>query len=72
MGRIKNSLIKRTARSLYKEPNKFTGKFEDNKPLLGPNMPSKRLRNQIAGYITRIIQNAQKKRVIPSEEVSEL
>jgi len=56
MGRVKNSLIKRTARSLLKEENKFTDKFEDSKRLLGSSMPSKRLRNQIAGYIARLKQ----------------
>ena len=54
MGRVKNSLIKRTARSLLKEENKFTDKFEDSKRLLGSTMPSKRLRNSIAGYIARL------------------
>ena len=54
MGRIKNSLVKRTARSLMKEQNAFTDKFEESKKLLGNSMPSKRLRNRIAGYIARL------------------
>jgi small subunit ribosomal protein S17e len=69
MGRIKSTLIKRTARSLLKEEIKFTEKFEDNKNILGTTMPSKRLRNKIAGYITRINKDAQKKQVAPVEPV---
>ena len=61
MGRIKCALIKRTARLLLKEENAFTDKFNDDKKLLGSSMPSKRLRNRIAGYITRIKRNEQKK-----------
>jgi small subunit ribosomal protein S17e len=54
MGRIKSALIKRTARNLVKEENNFDSTFDKNKRLLGSTMPSKRLRNKIAGYITRI------------------
>lgn len=61
MGRIKNALIKRTARNLDKGENKFDETFENNKKLLGSSMPSKRLRNTIAGYITRLHMNAKKK-----------
>jgi len=53
MGRIKSKLVKRTALSLLSEENKFTDKFEDNKRLLKGISESKKLRNQIAGYITR-------------------
>lgn len=54
MGRIKSTLIKRTARNLLKEENVFSDDFEKNKKLLGNTMPSKRLRNKIAGQITRL------------------
>jgi ribosomal protein S17E len=62
MGRVKSALIKRTARSLLKEENKFEEGFNKNKNLLGRCMPSKRLRNKIAGYITRLKRNASKKK----------
>jgi ribosomal protein S17E len=52
MGRIKSKLIKRTGRSLILEGN-FTGNFEENKKILTGFMPSKKIRNQVAGYITR-------------------
>ena len=54
MGRIKNALIKRTARNLIKEENKFTESFETNKDLLKKGMPSKRMKNEIAGYVARL------------------
>ena len=54
MGRIKSKLVKRTAKSLLKEENKFDNSFDKNKKLLKDSMPSKKIRNQIAGYITRI------------------
>ena len=62
MGRIKTALIKRTARAMMKEVNVFKGDFTTNKNLIGSSMPSKRLRNQIAGYVTRLKQNDKKKR----------
>lgn len=54
MGRVKSLIIKRTAKNLVKEPNKFTEKFDDNKKFLGNSMPSKRIRNMVIGYISRI------------------
>ncbi len=54
MGRIKSTLIKRTAKGLLKEENKFTESFNTDKEILGSSMPSKSLRNKIAGYIARL------------------
>ena len=71
MGRIKSALIKRTAKALLKEENKFGGEFNNNKRHLGSNMPSKRLRNRIAGYITRINIDAQKKKRPQKETLEE-
>jgi len=68
MGRIKSALIKRTARSMLKEENKFDDNFDNDKKLIGNSMPSKRLRNRIAGYITRLNMNAKKKKT--SEKVT--
>ena len=72
MGRIKNLLIKRTARALNKEEgNKFQVEFNNNKNILGSSMPSKRLRNRIAGYITRIRKNDQKRKLRKPETTQE-
>lgn len=54
MGRIKSMLIKRTSKNLLKEENVFSQDFEKNKKVLGNTMPSKRLRNKIAGYVSRL------------------
>lgn len=54
MGRIKSTLVKRTAKKLIVDNDLFTESFEENKRLLGNTMPSKRIRNMIAGYITRL------------------
>lgn len=54
MGRIKSKLVKRTGVNLLKEKNKFGEAFELNKKILKNSMPSKKIRNQIAGYISRL------------------
>ncbi|MEM0465491.1 MAG: 30S ribosomal protein S17e [Candidatus Pacearchaeota archaeon] len=59
MGRIKPKVVKRTTHALLKydkEYNVFTCKFEENKEILKylELTPSKKVRNQIAGYITRL------------------
>ena len=53
MGRIKSKLIKRTGKNLLTEEDKFSSDFDENKKVLGKLMPSKKIRNQVAGYITR-------------------
>lgn len=61
MGRIKTTLVKRTARELVdKSPETFNEDFGNNKKALGSTMPSKRLRNMIAGYASRIKKNTKK------------
>ncbi|RMD46057.1 30S ribosomal protein S17e [Candidatus Pacearchaeota archaeon] len=60
MGKIRSALIKRTAKQLIKEaPDAFDTTFEANKKALGNTMPSKKMRNRIAGYITRLKKNAE-------------
>ncbi|MBU0957906.1 MAG: 30S ribosomal protein S17e [Nanoarchaeota archaeon] len=54
MGRIKPTLVKRTSKNLLKLENKFDGTFDHNKKLLGNSMPSKKIRNKIAGYLARL------------------
>ena len=67
MGRIKSTLIKRTSRQLIeKAPESFTESFDDNKKALGNDLPSKRLRNKVAGYVGRL--KRQTKKIIESEE----
>lgn len=56
MGRIKSTLIKRTARTLVKENDSFNSDFTSNKKVLEDTyvMPDKGTRNKVAGYIVRI------------------
>lgn len=54
MGKIKSKLIKRTARELIGEGVNFTEDFDKNKKVLGTTMPSKKIRNQVAGYLSRV------------------
>ena len=54
MGKIKSRLIKRTGVTLLQKGIKFNEDFENNKEVLGNSMPSKKLRNQIAGFLTRL------------------
>lgn len=63
MGRIKTKLVKRTGKILLKKnPDKFTSSFEANKKSLidVADIPSKKLRNVVAGYITRLVKEEQK------------
>ncbi len=60
MGRIKSTLVKRTAHELVKRMDNFDDKFDNNKKILGSTMPSKKVRNKIAGYIVRIKERSKK------------
>lgn len=67
MGRIKSTLIKRTSRQLIDNSDESFGKtFKENKKALGSILPSKKIRNKIAGYIARIKKN--RKTIIDNEE----
>lgn len=58
MGRIKQTLIKRTTRNLLAEsPETFTKDFDHNKNAIGSTLPSKKTRNKIAGYLARVKKN---------------
>jgi len=57
MGRIKTQQIKRVTMQLMKEHgSEFKKDFNENKELVGQfvNVKSKKLRNVIAGYVTRL------------------
>ena len=53
MGRIKSKLVKRTGRIILNNGGSFDSDFNNNKSILLGLMPSKKIRNQVAGYITR-------------------
>ncbi len=64
MGRIRTTLIKRSGEKLLKSnPEAFLPNFEHNKKTVESlaEVPSKKLRNVIAGYITKLVKNSQKR-----------
>jgi ribosomal protein S17E len=62
MGKIKSKLIKRTANTFINKGVEFSKDFGENKDILGKNiMPSKKLRNQIAGFLARLKRQEAKK-----------
>ena len=59
MGRIKTTLVKRNAKELIQRyPDKFSGDFNDNKKTVieTTELNSKKLRNVMAGYLTRLMR----------------
>ena len=57
MGKVRTETVKRAARELIERfPDKFTSEYEANKTAVNETVraPSKKLRNLIAGYITRL------------------
>lgn len=63
MGKIKSKMMRKTANTLLKEDLKFDKDFEKNKKILGNTMPSKRLRNRIAGLISRMKRQEEKSKL---------
>jgi len=60
MGKIKSKLIRRSSKTFLEKGIEFEGNFEKNKKILGNTMPSKKLRNQMAGFLVR--EKKQKKK----------
>ena len=56
MGRIKLIMVKRATRQLLEGEHNFNSSFEHNKKILGNTMPSKSIRNKIAGYMARLLR----------------
>jgi len=61
MGKIKTKLIKRTSEILIDKKIGFDEEFNKNKRILSREMPSKKVRNQIAGYIARLLRRENQK-----------
>mgnify|MGYP006292578463 FL=1 len=60
MGRIKTMLIKRVSNDLVAEHgSKFKKDFKENKEIVAKmtDIPSKKIRNIIAGYVTRLVKS---------------
>lgn len=77
MGKVRTKLVKRVARELLeKYPHLFTRDFNHNKLVVARlvSTSSKKLRNQIAGYVTHLVAVSVKRKevaVTKPETVSE-
>jgi small subunit ribosomal protein S17e len=65
MGRIKSTMIKKAAKQLLVGENRFNEDFHHNTKILVEGMPSKPIRNKIAGYITRLVRMEKAKKMAP-------
>ncbi len=57
MGKVRIEIVKRTSRELLRRyPERFAGDFEADKQAVNELvvLQSKRMRNRIAGYVTRL------------------
>jgi len=61
MGKIKSKLVKRCAKTILKNKIAPKEKFEENKRILRKIFPTKKLRNQTAGYLTKLDRNEKKR-----------
>jgi ribosomal protein S17E len=61
MGKIKSKLVKRCARMILKNKIESKENFEDNKKILKTVFPTNKLRNQTAGYLTKLNKNEKKR-----------
>jgi small subunit ribosomal protein S17e len=74
LGKVRTDAVKKMAREMIKRyPDRFTTDFEENKKGLEPllKIPSIRLRNRIAGYITRLVAIAKAAETMQAEETEE-
>ncbi|MBW2984273.1 30S ribosomal protein S17e [Candidatus Woesearchaeota archaeon] len=74
MGRIKTLQIKRiTGRLMGLHRNEFTEDFEENKQIVNRllSVQSKKLRNIIAGYVTRLMKEGRSVKSRPFDSYEE-
>ncbi len=70
MGRVKIKVVKRTAWRLFLEyPDIWTRDFEKNKKLVQALLKkvSKKFRNQIAGYLVRLVRFKEEGKLKPEQ-----
>jgi ribosomal protein S17E len=60
MGRIKSLMVKKAAFQLVEDVEGFSSDFEHNKKFLKDTMPSKSVRNKVAGFIARLKKKQEK------------
>jgi len=62
MGKIKSKQIRRTSKEMMEQGIEFSEDFKRNKKILGKEMPSKKMRNQLAGFLVRFMKNKRKEK----------
>ena len=62
MGKIKSKQIRRTSKEMMEQGIVFSEDFNNNKKILGREMPSKKMRNQLAVFLVRYMQNKKKEK----------
>ena len=76
MGKVRPDQVKKAARGiLIRYHERFTTNFEENKKILGPlvHIYSPRMKNRVAGYITRLMvisEQAKAEETAEGEEVT--
>ena len=73
MGKVRTTIVKRTARKILElYPDRVSLNFEENKKLVSEvvEVSSKKLRNQIAGYLTHLVKIMKKAEQQAGEETS--
>lgn len=68
MGKIKPKSVRKAAVNLLERGIEFEEDFEKNKKILGNDLPSKKMRNQLAGLIAKMkkrerLENEQPKKI---------
>ena len=74
MGNVRTEQIKRTARELVSRfPGKFGGNFDENKKLVSQLLQgaSTKVRNQVAGYIVRLVSSEEAETSEEEEAIEE-
>jgi len=75
LGKVRPERVKKIAKEMVKRyPDRFTTDFEGNKKLLESitKIPSIKLRNQIVGYITRLMAITKAAQTTEAEETTEV
>ncbi|MFH1802350.1 MAG: 30S ribosomal protein S17e [archaeon] len=62
MGRIKSTMVRKAASELFATSEGFSEDFDRNKKILKDTMPSKKVRNKVAGQLSRLAKQKRQKK----------
>lgn len=69
MGKTKSKQVKRAINEILDAGIELTDNFESNKIILGSEMPSKKMRNKMAGYATRNLKEKAKEAALLEKKI---